>query len=242
MNETKEQRLLRLVEILVVVLLGLTALLTAWASWIGSLHGGNQATNYTLSTNLASEGNSEYNAGSQYLMQDMLLWNEIADLQMDIIYSTDEDEIELACTKLYYKMNENLSEDMAAQIAWTYPDTYDIVDTIYEWMEYDEAWTSPFFSQDYIDSYYDYAFELLAESEEALAQGKEDNANGDAFGLVTVIYSVSLFLLGMVSTIEDKKNKYALLIISVVSVLAATIYMITLPLPTGFSITSFFGS
>ena len=35
-----------ILEIVVVVLLGLTALLTAWATWIGSLHGGNQATNY----------------------------------------------------------------------------------------------------------------------------------------------------------------------------------------------------
>ncbi len=34
-------------------LLGITALLTAWATWIGSLHGGNQATNYTKSNNIA---------------------------------------------------------------------------------------------------------------------------------------------------------------------------------------------
>ena len=50
------------IEILVAIFLGITALLTAWATWIGSLHGGNQATNYTKSNNLASEGNSEYNA------------------------------------------------------------------------------------------------------------------------------------------------------------------------------------
>ena len=37
------------VEILVAIFLGITALLTAWASWIGSLHGGNQSTNYTKS-------------------------------------------------------------------------------------------------------------------------------------------------------------------------------------------------
>ena len=54
------------IEILVAIFLGITALLTAWATWIGSLHGGNQATNYTKSNNLASEGNSEYNADYCY--------------------------------------------------------------------------------------------------------------------------------------------------------------------------------
>ena len=47
------------IEIMVAVLLGVTALLMAWASWIGSLHGGVQATNFTKSNNMASEGNSE---------------------------------------------------------------------------------------------------------------------------------------------------------------------------------------
>jgi hypothetical protein len=41
-----------LLELLVVILLGVTALL---ASWVGSLHGGNQATNYTTSNNLEAE-------------------------------------------------------------------------------------------------------------------------------------------------------------------------------------------
>ena len=35
----------KLTELIIVIMLGVTALLTAWASWIGSLHGGNQATN-----------------------------------------------------------------------------------------------------------------------------------------------------------------------------------------------------
>ena len=30
-------------EMLIAIFLGITALLTAWATWIGSLHGGNQA-------------------------------------------------------------------------------------------------------------------------------------------------------------------------------------------------------
>ncbi len=35
----------------------------------------------------------------------------------------------------------------------------------------------------------------LAEAQALLAQGMEDNANGDRYGLVSVIFSVVLFLL-----------------------------------------------
>ena len=39
------------IEVITAIFLGVTALLTAWATWIGSLHGGNQATNFTKSNN-----------------------------------------------------------------------------------------------------------------------------------------------------------------------------------------------
>ena len=70
-------------EVLIAILLGVTAILTAWAGWVGSLHGGNQATNYTQSNNLSSMGNSMYNEAAQDLMQDMLLWNTIYDYAFD---------------------------------------------------------------------------------------------------------------------------------------------------------------
>lgn len=243
MNKLNKEKLSHIIEIAVVILMGITALLTAWATWIGSLHGGNQATNYTLSNNLASEGNSEYNAGTQTLMQDMLLWNDIADMQFDITYAYNNDDdytLELQSEKLYFKLYENLSDEMAAQIGWDFPDADDYVDTILEWMELEEAVNTPFADEDYIASYFETANELLTESEEVLEQGKSDNANGDSFGLVTVIFSVALFLLGMVSTLKEDRNKYILLGIAVVSIVIAVIFMVTIPMPTGFSFANFF--
>ena len=52
-------------EIVIALFLGITALATAWASWIGSLHGGNMSTNYTRSNNLAADGNARWNEASQ---------------------------------------------------------------------------------------------------------------------------------------------------------------------------------
>lgn len=236
-----------LLELIVVILLGVSALCTAWASWIGSLHGGNQATNYTVSNNQASEGNSEYNAGVQQMNQDMLLWNDVSDMQMAILFAKDAGDqltLDKTCYQLFYKLDENLSESMAESIGWSYQlsqaEYDDPTATVLAWMEGDAAMTSPFFDEEYTASYFAAANDLLAQSQATLEQGRKDNANGDAFGLVTVIYSVVLFLLGISGSFKSIKNKYALVAISLVAFAGATIYMLTLPLPTGFSLLGFF--
>ncbi len=237
----------KIIEIVIVVMLGLTALLMAWATWIGSLHAGNQATSYTVSNNLASEGNSEYNAAVQAQMQDMLLWNEVSDLQSELFFeldaeTPDQNEIDLISYKIYFKLHENLTAEMAAQIAW--PDATEgenPTDVVLSWIENEAAVTSPFYNEEFVNSYFDTALILLADSEAELEKGGASNTNGDAFGLVTVIYSVVLFLLGIASSLKSKNNKNIIVLFSLVSFLASTIYMFTIPIPDGFSIMSFFG-
>lgn len=233
-------------EIIVAVFLAITALLTAWASWIGSLHGGNQATNYSKSNNYSADGNSRYNEASQKMMQDMLLWNDISDLQYDILFAQDQGDMD-ALDKAAYKLNtkcfENLSEEMAAQIGFDFdkaaaasdPTTY-----ILKWMDQEEALTSPFTNEDFIDNYYVDAMEVLSESEALLEEGQRDNANGDSFNLVTVFYSVVLFLLGIAGTFKKIPNRTIIVAVSIVCFLIATIYMFTIPMPTGFNFASFF--
>ena len=244
-EEKKGKDLDHTLEIIVVVMLGITALLTAWASWVGALHGGNQATNYVESNNFASEGNSEYNAGVQNLMQDMLLWNEISDLQIDIIFAQDQGDelaLEQLSNKLYFKLNDNLSEEMAAALVWeTENQSDDPTEAIITWMENENALVSPFEEEGFTDSYFESANTLLAESNAKLEEGQKDNTHDDAFGLVTVVYGVVLFLLGIAGTIKSRKNRIVIITISLISFLISTIYMLTLPLPTGFNIMSFFG-
>lgn len=134
---------------------------------------------------------------------------------------------------------------MAEQIGWNYQlsdaEYDDPTGTVLTWMENPDSVKSPFFDQDYVDTYIATANDLLAQSQEVLEQGKKDNQNGDAFGLVTVIYSVVLFLLGIAGSFKQVKNKYAVVCISLVAFVIATVYMVTLPLPTGFAISNFFG-
>ncbi len=234
------------VELIIVIMLGITAVFTAWASWVGSLHEGNQATNYAEANNLAAEGNSEYNAGVQRMNQDMILWNDVSDLQIEILFaqdSGDEDQLAKSAYKLFFKLDDNLSDDMASVLGWDFNYTSDDPEEIVlAWMDKEEALVSPFTEEAFVASYFTAANDLLAESQQMMLTGQEDNKNGDAFGLVTVIYGVVLFLLGIAGSFKNKKNTYFIVAVSFISFIIATIYMISLPVPDGFGIMSFFAA
>lgn len=213
-------------ELLVAVFLGITALLTAWATWIGSLHGGNQATNYTRSNNLSAQGNSMYNEASQMYMQDMLLWNTINDYMFDQDVAKangNTKEAALIEEKIDLLIADNATEEFAEAIDWAF-----------------ENDATPFDMEGFVDGYYAEANEVLDEADALLEEGRQDNSNGDSYNLVTVLYSIVLFLLGIVGIFKKLPNRVVVLIISIVLLVIATIYMITIPLPTDFSLASFF--
>lgn len=231
-----------ILEIVIAIFLGITALATAWASWIGSLHGGNMSTNYTRSNNLAADGNARWNEASQSLMQDMQVWNTISDYQVEILYASDtgdEDKMNESAYKILFICADNLTEEMAERIGYNFD--FD-ADQIIDWVLNDEnSTTSPFSNEDFVESYYTDARELIAESEAVLKEGQEDNTKGDTFNLVTVIYSVVLFMLGIVGTFRRLPNRMLITGIAIVGFLFGTIFMFTIPLPTGFNFLGFFG-
>ncbi len=105
----------------------------------------------------------------------------------------------------------------------------------------DDSMSSPFEVEGMTDKYFEESNNLIAQSQELLEEGKRDNRNGDAYSLVNVIYSVVLFLLGIVGVFKNLPNRVVVLFIAIAGVVLATIYMFTIPLPTGFNILSFFG-
>ena len=215
-------------QVLVAIFLGLTTLLVAWAGWIGSLHGGNQATNFTRSNNLAAEGNSEYNVAAQIYLSDLFAWNSIFNLQLDMETAKakgNEDEAKVIEIKIQKIMNDSCSPKLLEAISGT---------------NLQEETKSPFENEDFVNSYFETAKDLLDESQKVLEEGKRDNLRGDSFKLVTVIYSLVLFLLGIVGFYKDFQSKKILFIFSICILIFGIIYMLTIPMPTGFDITSFF--
>ena len=220
---TKKQFLT--LELIVVIMLGITAICTAWASWVSSVHGSNQDESFIMSNHLSAEGNSEYNAGIQELMMDMMIYNNVNSLFIDLHFAEmhgDTTEAE----KLDWKIDELIEGNMSAGL-------YDAFNWAMSESERRGEHVSPFDNEEFVDSYFEHALELLNESEEALAQGQLDSAHSTAFGLATVIYAVVLFLLGIVTSFPDERYKKILICVSCVAFLVATIYMLTIPLPTG---------
>ena len=214
------------IEIIVAIFLGITALLTAWATWIGSLNGGNQATNYTKSNNLAAEGNAAYNTAMQIYLSDMMAWNTAIDYQLDAEVARmkgNEAEAQVYEEKMRAFINQSSSDILKEATN-----------------EMTDGMLSPFEIEGMKDRYFTESKKLVAQSQQLLEQGKLDNAHGDAYNLVNVIYSVVLFLLGIVGVFRHLPNRRVVLIVAIIGVIAATVYMCTIPLPTGFSLMNFF--
>lgn len=223
MSENKtavKQKLSRdaIIEICIVVLLGITAIATSWASWQSALHGSQQDQKYTNATRLTAEANSMYNEATGYISQDMDIWNQLVVLQIDLEFAMDKqdaDEVEKIEYKIDQIMADNVGEDFAQAI---------------EWANSQEAYASPFDNEDFIDSYLTDANETFAQAEVIMAAGDANNTHGDNQGLVTVIYAVVLFLLGIASSFKKESTKMALLAMAAVGFVGATIFMFTIPI------------
>ncbi|GHU11159.1 hypothetical protein FACS1894185_3930 [Betaproteobacteria bacterium] len=213
-KKTKEE----IIELIVVIMLGITAVATAWSAWQGGLHGSQMDQKYTKSNNLNAEANSTYNEGVQNLNNDLMLWNQLMGLHIDYAFAEGKSDLE-ETEKLEYKisqiMEDSVTEDFAAAIAWA---------------EGFEEYVSPFDNKDFVETYYAASVVVFEEAEAMLEAGNANNTHGDNQGLVSVIYAVVLFLLGISSSFKGLKEKYILLGVSGVGFVGATAFMLTIPL------------
>ena len=215
------------VETIVAILLGITTLLSAWAAWIGHLHGGLQSIHFTESNNTASLSVSEYNLAMQMYLSDYMTWNTAKDYYYELEAAKsdgDHAKIDIISEKIDSFVEQNASE---------------LLIEAYKWMEENNE-GNPFNMPGMAEKYIKTANKTLEESQSLLEEGKHDNTKGDSYQLVTVVYSLVLFLLGIVGTFKNMPNRIAVLIIAVVCLVLGFIYMCTIPLPTGFQNMNFF--
>ena len=215
------------IETVVAILLGVTTLLSAWAAWIGHLHGGLQSIHFTESNNAASHGTAEYNLGMQAYLADYMIWNTAKDYYYDLEAAKaegDQAKIDLITEKIKSFEEQNGSEILEEGVKWMEENNED----------------NPFKMPGMAEKYFEEAQKTINESQDLLEEGKRDNTKGDSYQLVTVIYSLVLFLLGIVGTFKNMQNRIVVLAISVALLIFAVIYMLTIPMPTDFDKMNFF--
>ena len=205
-------------EVVIAVMLGITAVLTAWAAWQSSLYGGNQASNYAQGTAQIADANSLYNEADQLLVQDMDIWNRITDLRIELEYATannNEADMERYQWKLDQIMYDNVSDTFAQAIDWADAQT---------------DYASPFDQEGYTESYYVDADATYDEGYGKLDEGDKNNHLGDILGLVTVIFAVVLFLLGIANSFKNSTTKFAVVAVSVAAFVVSVIIMVGIPI------------
>jgi len=218
----KKKRFISL-ELFIIIMLGITAVLTALASWLGSVHTGNQNENYAVSNIFSTAGNTSQNRGSQALMMDQLFHSNVNDLFIELHFAEragDELEMERLRWTIHEKMYDSISFRLHEAIGWA-------------WDEADVRgdYVSPFENEDFVASYYEESLELMDKSLEYFARGQQDGVHSNAIGLTTVIYAMVLFLLGIANSFKTKNYRVVIVMIACAAFLFATIYMLTIPLP-----------
>jgi hypothetical protein len=213
-------------ETVIVILLGISAVVTAWASWQASLYGGQQATKYTQGTAAVSEGNSMYNEASSYLENDMQLYYEINSLYIDLTFAQEhenEDEID----RLEWKIDEiyanRVTDELSEAIDWADAEA-----------EASDEMVSPFDMEGFIDSYFEDALARIEEGQDTIEDGQSDNHLGDILNMSTVIFAVAMFLLGICNTFTRRKIQIVIAAVSLAAIVVGTGFMLTVPVISQF--------
>ena len=207
------------IELIVAILLGLVAIVTAYASFQGSLYDGKMTQSYSVGSNLATEAESLYLEGNQQFVQDAQLFDRLTDIALD---AQSADPVAAAAAQEKYDVIyfQSVSEEFGAAIEWA--EAQNEADP--------EFYYSPLDNEDYQASLFgDYAEKKQA-AEEIIAEGDAANALSDRLTLNTVLMAVSLFLLGIAAVVRAATVKIVLAGVGVAIFVTAAVLTAFIPL------------
>ncbi len=206
------------IELIVAILLGLVAIVTAYASFQSSLYDGNMTKSYTIGSNLATEAESLYLEGNQQYVQDAQLYDHLTDLQID---ATNPDPAIATAAQAKYDVLyfQSVYPEFDAAIQWA--DEQNAAD--------EEFYYSPLDNEDYLDHLFGGYAEKKAEAEKIIATGDEANGLSDRLTLNTVLMAVSLFLLGVAAVVRQHNVKIVLVVVGMVIFLTAAVLTAFIP-------------
>lgn len=201
-------------ELIIVILLGLVSLGTAYVSFEASLYGGIQQSSYTKGNNLETEAESLYLEGNQQFTQDSQTIQQLAVLKVaaDAGDATAQAQFE----QLYFvavSAELDAAIQSAAQLDADEPDFYH----------------DPQADEDYQAALFGAYGEKSAEGEELIAKGDEANGHGDRLTLSTVLMAITLFLLGVAAVLRRPRTQIVIAAIGMTIFTGAAIFASTVP-------------
>jgi hypothetical protein len=206
------------IEIIVVTLLGLVSVATAYTSFQASLYDSQMVGAYAVGNNLQTEAESMYLESNQQYVQDAQTLLRLDELNVEV-QSGDAATAALAQAKVGSIFTSSVSETFAAAIAAAdeanaaSPDTY----------------TSAQDDETYLAELFDPYQEKAAAADEKIAAGERYNGLSDQLTLYTVLMALSLFLLGVAAVL--KKFRMQILIVGVSMVIFTFAAVLTALVP-----------
>jgi hypothetical protein len=202
-------------ELIIVILLGLVSLGTAFVSFEASLYGGVQQSSYTKGNNLQTEAESLYLEGNQQFQKDAQTIAQLQQLQAaveagDPYAQAQYDElyfISVTGTVLEPAIDAAAAQDEAEPEFWHDPQA-------------DEDYQAALFG-----AYADKADEAAA----LIDAGDRANGFGDTLTLSTVMMAITLFLLGVAAVIRRPRTQVVIAAIGMVIFTGAAIFASTVP-------------
>lgn len=193
------------IELLIVVLLGLVSVTTAYASFQASIYDSQMSASYTRGQNAATAAESLYLEANQQYIQDVQTWSRLVELSSDM-EGANPDLAAAATARFDAIFFVSVSADLDAAIVWSQvqndanPDVY----------------TSPFDSEAYNDALFSGWRQAQGEADGFVALGDQHNSLGDRLTLNTVLMAISLFLLGVSAVVRQRRTQVALIVLAVV--------------------------
>lgn len=240
-NEGEVTRPFETFELLAVILLGLAAIATAFASFESSLYDGRSVENYSKSNKTATEAAAERSRAIVEMARDNTVDTEAMRLILegdDAATPAAEERQYAIATYLYTRQMSDAgykalglppearkAAEPTGETAQAEQKQAALQETILEKaMEKDLAEDDNYRKEMLAKSQ-----ALFGEAEKSFKEGQEANETGDKFQLAAVIYAIGLFFGGIVQVFRDDKMRWGLLGAGGVFLLAATIYILKLP-------------
>jgi hypothetical protein len=201
-------------ELIVVVLLGIVSVATAYTSFQASLYDGQRADAVSLSESAGTEAESLYLEGNQQYVQDSQTIQQLSLLQVAI--DSGDPVAQAQYDELYFIA---VSEELDAAIQ----------NAAAEDEAEPEFWHDPQADETYQAALFGGYADAKVVSDDKRAEAGEYNKAGDTLGLYTGIMAVTLFLLGVAAVVRRIRTKWILIAVGGAIFLVTAILTATIP-------------
>ncbi|MBB5617562.1 hypothetical protein [Microcella frigidaquae] len=211
-------RLFSNTELVIVILLGIVSVATAWVSFQAALYDGQTAKALSQSQSATAEAESLYLEGNQEYVQDAQTLARLTELQAQIDFgdaATSALAAETYDALFFVAVSEHFGAAIERAAAANAADP--------------EFYTSPLDDEEYQNVLFGAYGEKSEEAVALTAQADELDARGDWLTLTTVLMAISLFLLGVAAVVRSRRVQYALIGIGAAIFIFAGGLMLTVP-------------